>query len=304
MSSLSLEGVTKRFGKVTAAENISFEAKSGRILGLLGPNGAGKTTTIRMIANIFNPDEGVITLDERVVGPWSQAKMGYLPEERGLYKKLKINSQLRYLAALKGVSPEESRRRIKYWMDRLGLNEWGGRKAQELSKGMQQKVQFIAALLADPELIILDEPFSGLDPVNSEVLREIVVELKQAGRTILFASHRMEQVEQLCDDICLIANGRLALSGSLKQIKQQFTRDKLVLEYVGEIPFLDLMEKAGELKFLERNEDGCILHLTDQCNPQMILNRLTSIPNLELYRFELLQPSMNEIFIQTVGEKG
>ena len=197
MGSLVLQGITKQFGKVTAAQDISLEAASGRILGLLGPNGAGKTTTIRMIANILRPDEGTVTLDGRVVGPWSQEQMGYLPEERGLYKKIKVNSQLQYLAALKGIRAKDSVPKIDYWMKRLGLQEWGARKAQELSKGMQQKVQFIAAVLPNPRLVILDEPFSGLDPVNSELLREIVAELKADNRTILFASHRMEQVEQL-----------------------------------------------------------------------------------------------------------
>lgn len=300
MGSLVLQGVTKRFGKVTAAQDISFEAAPGRILGLLGPNGAGKTTTIRMIANILTPDKGRVTLNGRVVGPWSQEQMGYLPEERGLYKKIKINDQLRYLAALKGIRAQESAPRIAYWVKRLGLQEWGPRKAQELSKGMQQKVQFIAAVLSNPRLIILDEPFSGLDPVNSELLREIVAELKANGRTILFASHRMEQVEQLCDDICLIANGKLVLKGALRDIKRRFKRDKLALAYDGEAPFLDAMEKKGDLRFLERNEDGCIVHLAEHCHPRSLLDRLLATPDLELYRFELLQPSLNEIFIRTV----
>lgn len=300
MGSLVLQGVTKRFGKVTAAQDISFEAAPGRILGLLGPNGAGKTTTIRMIANILTPDKGRVTLNGRVVGPWSQEQMGYLPEERGLYKKIKINDQLRYLAALKGIRAQESAPRIAYWVKRLGLQEWGARKAQELSKGMQQKVQFIAAVLSNPRLIILDEPFSGLDPVNSELLREIVAELKANGRTILFASHRMEQVEQLCDDICLIANGKLVLKGALRDIKRRFKRDKLALAYDGEAPFLDAMEKKGDLRFLERNEDGCIVHLAEHCHPRSLLDRLLATPDLELYRFELLQPSLNEIFIRTV----
>ncbi len=300
MGSLVLQGVTKRFGKVTAAQDISFEAEPGRILGLLGPNGAGKTTTIRMIANILTPDKGRVTLDGRVVGPWSQEQMGYLPEERGLYKKVKINDQLRYLAALKGIRARESAPRIAYWVKRLGLQEWGARKAQELSKGMQQKVQFIAAVLSNPRLIILDEPFSGLDPVNSELLREIVAELKANGRTILFASHRMEQVEQLCDDICLIANGKLVLKGTLRDIKRRYKRDRLALAYDGEAPFLDAMKRKGDLQFLERNEDGCIVRLAEHCHSRSLLERLLATPDLELYHFELLQPSLNEIFIRTV----
>ncbi|MCY3629387.1 MAG: ATP-binding cassette domain-containing protein [Bacteroidota bacterium] len=301
MNSLVLQGVTKCFGKVTAAQDISFTASSGRILGLLGPNGAGKTTTIRMIANIFTPDEGTVTFGGREVGPWSQEKMGYLPEERGLYKKLKVNDQLRYLAALKGLGSQESTSKVEYWLDRLELTKWGARKAQDLSKGMQQKVQFIATVLADPQLLILDEPFSGLDPVNSALLREIIAEMKQQGRIILFASHRMEQVEQLCDDICLIANGRLVLSGGLREIKKRFKREKLVLEYEGKVPFLDAMQKSGEIQVLELRDDGCVLRISEDCNPRALLDRVLSVPDLALYRFELLQPSMNEIFIQTVG---
>ncbi len=303
MNSLTLQGVTKRFGNVTAAQDISFTATSGRILGLLGPNGAGKTTTIRMIANILTPDEGTVAVDGRNVGQWSQEKMGYLPEERGLYKKLKVTDQLRYLGALKGLGAQESAGKVEYWLDRLGLTKWGIRKAQDLSKGMQQKVQFIATVLADPQLIILDEPFSGLDPVNSELLQEIIAEMKQDGRIILFASHRMEQVEQLCDDICLIANGRLLLGGDLREIKKSFKRDKLVLEYEGDVPFLSAMQESGEVQILEWREDGCVLQISEDCNPRALLDRVLSIPGLELYHFEMLQPSLNEIFIQTVGDE-
>lgn len=303
MNSLILQGVTKCFGKVTAARDISFTATSGRILGLLGPNGAGKTTTIRMIANILTPDEGTVALDGRNVGQWSQEKMGYLPEERGLYKKLKVTDQLHYLSALKGLGAQESAGKVEYWLDRLGLTKWGARKAQDLSKGMQQKVQFIATVLADPQLIILDEPFSGLDPVNSELLQEIIAEMKQDGRIILFASHRMEQVEQLCDDICLIANGRLLLSGDLREIKKSFKRDKLVLEYKGDVPFLSAMQESGEVQILEWRADGCVLQISEDCNPRALLDRVLSIPGLELYHFEMLQPSLNEIFIQTVGDE-
>ncbi len=303
MNSLILQGVTKCFGKVTAARDISFNATSGRILGLLGPNGAGKTTTIRIIANILAPDEGTVALDGRNVGQWSQEKMGYLPEERGLYKKLKVTEQLRYLGALKGLGARESAGKVEYWLDRLGLTKWGTRKAQDLSKGMQQKVQFIATVLADPQLIMLDEPFSGLDPVNSELLQEIIAEMKQDGRIILFASHRMEQVEQLCDDICLIANGRLLLGGDLKEIKKSFKRDKLVLEYEGDVPFLSAMQESGEVQILEWRADGCVLQISEDCNPRALLDRVLSIPGLELYHFEMLQPSLNEIFIQTVRDE-
>ena len=215
MAVLTIDNVTKRYGELVAVDRVTFEAQPGRILGLLGPNGAGKTSTIRMIAYITIPDEGAIRFDGQLVGPASQEQMGYLPEERGLYKKLKVGEQLRYLAELKGLPRAEAAQRIRYWLDRFGLREWAGKKTQELSKGMQQKLQFIATILPEPRLVILDEPFSGLDPINSELLRDIILELKEDGRTILFASHRMEQVEQLCDDICLISEGQILVNGPL-----------------------------------------------------------------------------------------
>ena len=301
MGSLVLHEVTKRFGKIIAASDVSLRAVSGRILGLLGPNGAGKTTVIRIIANILTADEGSVTLYERKVGPWSQEQMGYLPEERGLYKKLKVQDQLHYLAQLKGMRREESMDQIRYWLHRLGLEKWGGRKAQDLSKGMQQKVQFIATILANPKLIILDEPFSGLDPVNAELLCDIIAELKGDGRIILFASHRMDQVEKLCDDICLIAKGRILLSGDLREVKRRFKREKLALEYTGAVPLLDDMEKQGIIRYVEQDEDGCILRISDDYDLRDLLEKLLRVDGLELFRFELLQPTLNEIFIQTVG---
>ena len=301
MSELILRSATKRYGSVTAADHISFEANAGRILGLLGPNGAGKTTTIRMIADITAPDEGEITFGGRPVGPWSQAQMGYLPEERGLYKKMKVADQLGYLAELKGVGRAESKPKIRNWLQRMGLETWAMRKTQDLSKGMQQKLQFIATVLPEPRLVILDEPFSGLDPVNSELLREIINELKSEGRTILFASHRMEQVEQLCDDICLVAKGKVILSGALRDIKRSFQRDKLALEFEGNAPFLDDMARTGAFMVLRRTEDLQILRLADGTDAREILERLIAVPELELRRFELMEPTLTEIFIRAVG---
>ncbi len=303
MDCLVLHGVTKRFGHVLAASDVSLNATSGRIFGLLGPNGAGKTTTLRIITSIFSPDEGYVTLDDREIGTWSQPLIGYLPEERGLYQKSKVSDQLRYLSQLKGVSKSDSAENIRYWLNRLGLEKWGNRKVRDLSKGMQQKVQFIATILAHPQLIILDEPFSGLDPLNSELLCEIISELKHDGRILLLASHRMEQVEKLCDDIGIIAQGKLVLSGNLREIKQTFKRDKLSLEYTGEASFLDDMEKVGEIQYLERNEDGCILKLLNDCDPRAILEKLMLVPDLELLQFDLFQPTLNEIFINVVGDQ-
>ena len=304
MGSLELCSATKRYGKLVAANAITFEAHPGRILGLLGPNGSGKTTTIRMIAHIMVPDEGEVLFDGRRVGAWSQAQMRYLPEERGLYKKLKVAEQLRYLAELKGVKAADSKPKIKYWLERMGFEKRGTSKTQDLSKGMQQKMQFIATVLPDPRLVILDEPFSGLDPLNSELLRTIIGELKSDGRTILFASHRMEQVEKLCDDICLVNHGKVVLNGALRQIKRQYKRDKLALEFEGEAPFLNEMISRGEVQLLEHKDDQYILRLGSGVDAWAILDQLRANPDRNLYRFELLEPTLTEIFIQTVGADG
>ena len=302
MALLELRNATKRYGKLTAADAVSFEAHPGRILGFLGPNGAGKTTTIRMIAHITVPDEGEVLFDGQTVGAWSQQQMGYLPEERGLYKKLKVSEQLRYLAQLKGVSPAKSRSKINYWLDRMDLTKWSNAKTQDLSKGMQQKMQFIATILAEPRLVILDEPFSGLDPVNSELLRTIIAELKQDGCTILFASHRMEQVEQLCDDICLVAKGRVVLKGALREVKRQYRRDKLALEFEGDDTFIRELGAAGRFQILEEDEGRFILHLIEDAEAMAILDYLRSSPDTRLLRFELMEPTLTEIFIKTVGQ--
>ena len=211
MPVLEVDHVTKRYGKFTAVDDVSFVAQPGRILGLLGPNGAGKTSTIRMVTRITLPDEGAIRLDGVPLGAEHQRRMGYLPEERGLYRKLKVGEQLVYFGELRGLSRADARARTTDWLTRLGLMDWAGKKTEELSKGMQQKVQFASALLHRPDVLILDEPFSGLDPVNAELLKQTVLEERAAGRTILFASHRMEQVEQMCDDLCLIARGKVVL---------------------------------------------------------------------------------------------
>ena len=300
MASLELRSATKRYGSLTAADAVTFDAHPGRILGFLGPNGAGKTTTIRMIAHITAPDEGEVLFNGRRVGPWSQEIMGYLPEERGLYKKLKVAEQLGYLAQLKGLSAAESGPKISYWLDRMGLTKWATAKTEALSKGMQQKMQFIATILADPQLVILDEPFSGLDPVNSELLRTIIEELKNDGRTILFASHRMEQVEQICDDICLVDHGKVILNGTLREVKRKYKRDKLAIEFEGEAPFLKHLVEGGKLELLEHHDQTQVLRMESDTDAMAILDQLRSSPGIRLYRFELMEPTMTEIFIQSV----
>lgn len=300
MSLLSVENVVKRYGQQTAVDHVSFEARPGRILGLLGPNGAGKTSAIRMITNITVPDEGRITYESRPVGRWSQERLGYLPEERGLYKKLKVGEQLLYLAELKGVDEKTAKAKLSIWLDRFGATDWVERKTEELSKGMQQKVQFIATVLHEPSLLILDEPFGGLDPINAELLREVIWDLRDDGRCIVFASHRMEQVEQLCDDICLMSKGRIILKGALRDIKRQFGRNTVLMEFDGDASFADEFERKGLVKVLSRSHNRVEMKLLDGTGAKSLLVQSLGRLN-EVYRFELVEPPLHEIFVDVVG---
>ena len=254
-----------------------------------------------MIAAITAPDEGEVLFSGRRVGSWSQKRMGYLPEERGLYRKLKVKEQLMYLAALRGVPTATAVKRVTYWVTRFGLEEWMLRKTQELSKGMQQKMQFIAAILSKPDLLILDEPFSGLDPINSELLREIIFELKDDGCTILFASHRMEQVEQLCDDICLIAKGKVLIHGELRAIKKSYGRNTLHLDFEGDDSFLNTFDRAGRIEVKNRKASQVELRLRDPKAPRAILDTMLT-KGVTIYSFDLAEPTLNEIFITEVAK--
>ncbi len=300
---LKVSTVTKRYADKVAVDSVSFEVHKGRIFGLLGPNGAGKTSTIRMIAFITTPDEGEIRLDDRPVGSWSQRTMGYLPEERGLYRKMKVGDQLQYLARLKGMSADDAEAAVRHWLDRFDAGDWYDKKVEELSKGMQQKVQFIATVAHEPDLLIFDEPFSGLDPINADLLQDVIFELKEAGRTILFASHRMEQVEQLCDDICLISDGRILVEGRLRDVKSAYGRNVLRLEFDGTPTFLDRMQDAGEVSVINRTEHRAEVRLLDGTPSRAILQQ--AMEELDaIYRFELVEPSLNEIFISVVSTTG
>ncbi|PQJ34668.1 ABC transporter [Salinibacter sp. 10B] len=301
MAHLSVENVTKRYGDTVAVDDVSFEAEPGRILGLLGPNGAGKTSTIRMITYIMVPDAGTVRYEGQTVGPWSQQRMGYLPEERGLYKRLRVKEQLVYLGTLKGLSKTEAATRADHWLDRFDATDWADMKTEELSKGMQQKIQFIATLLHDPSLLIFDEPFSGLDPINADLLRDIILELRRDDRTILFASHRMEQVEQLCDDICLMAQGDVVLQGNLRDIKEQFGKNTLVLEFDGDDTFVDELEASGQVRVNTRNAHRVELSLADGTDARSVLD-LALDRTEEVYRYERVAPPLNEIFVEVVGE--
>lgn len=302
MATLSVDRVVKRYGSFTAVDHVTFDAEPGRILGLLGPNGAGKTSTIRMITYITMPDEGEVRFDGKPVGPWSQEEMGYLPEERGLYKKLRVGEQLIYLAELKGLSSSEASKKVDYWLDRFDAKDWKKKKTQELSKGMQQKVQFISTILHNPRLLILDEPFSGLDPINSDLLRDIIHELKDDGRTILFASHRMEQVEQLCDDICLISKGQILLKGPLREVKRSFGKNTVGLEFEGNSAFLDTLAAAGAVKIGMRSANFAELRLLGSTKPRHVLE--TAMQHVDdIHRFELMEPPLNDIFVSVVSKQ-
>ena len=280
-------------------DHLSLTASPGRIFGLLGPNGAGKTTTIRMIVNITAPDEGRVELFGRQMNSELQSRLGYLPEERGLYKKMKVGDQLRFFGALKGVRGRAAEERIDRWLERVKLSEWKGRKADELSKGMQQKIQFIATVMHDPDLLILDEPFSGLDPSNVEILREIVLEQKTSGKTIILSTHLMEQAEKLCDDICLIVKSRGVLTGSLREVKRSFGRNAVALRIEGgDASALDDPQLVAGVK---RGSDEWEVVLAEGADPQELLRRLVA-SSTRVSKFELVEPSLHDIFIAKVKE--
>ncbi|WP_069130954.1 ABC transporter ATP-binding protein [Rhodohalobacter halophilus] len=294
---ISVDGVSKRFGETQAVNNVSFDVEKGRIFGLLGPNGAGKTTTIRMINYITLQDEGKITINDLPVSPKTQKMIGYMPEERGLYKKMKVGEQLMYLAQLKGMNKTDAREKIKYWLNRFNAYDWHSKVVGELSKGMSQKIQFISTIVHNPEIYIFDEPFSGLDPINSELLKEIIIELKDQGNTILFSTHRMEQVEQMCDDICLFNNGKVVLTGNLRKIKKDFGKNTVLLEFQGDGSFLDELE---DVRINNRSTNFAEIRILNGLNAQEILKK--AMQNVEIHKFQLVEPSLNEIFISTVGE--
>ena len=297
-STLTLSGVTKRFDEFIAVNDLSLAVRPGRIFGIIGPNGAGKTTTIRMIVNITAPDEGRIELFGQQMNAQLQDRIGYLPEERGLYKKMKIVDQLRFFGELKGINGQAADEAIDRWLERVKLPEWKSKKADELSKGMQQKIQFIAAVMHDPDLLILDEPFSGLDPINVELLKEIVLELKATGKTIIFSTHQMETAEKLCDDICMINRSRKVLDGSLREIKRSFGRNSVALRLEGGDGVLDDTSLVAKV---ERHSDELEALLAEKADAQVLLKRLLEA-GARVLKFELVEPSLNDIFIAKVGE--
>jgi ABC-2 type transport system ATP-binding protein len=295
-TTLRVENVSKHYGEFTAVNNLSFDVRAGRVFGFLGPNGAGKTTTIRMIVGITFPDEGTIELFGERVSNQTQNRIGYLPEERGLYRKMKVQEQLRYFAALKNVSQGEADKQIDFWLERMRLSEWKKKKTTDLSKGMSQKIQFIATVLHNPDLLILDEPFSGLDPVNVEFLIEVVAELKAQGKTIIFSTHLMETAERLCDDIILINKSKKVIDGSLREVKGSFSKNLIALRCVGGEGVLD--DKSLVAK-VTTHADEMELQLTENADAQALLKRLIA-SGASISKFEQIEPSLNDIFIEKI----
>lgn len=296
MSLLSIQNVVKRYQQHTALSGVSLEVPQGQIFGLLGPNGAGKTSLIRIINQITMPDEGRILLQGQPLKSEDVHRIGYLPEERGLYKKMKIGEQALYLARLKGLSSAEANKRIKMWFEKFELQPWWNKKVEELSKGMQQKVQFICTVLHEPELIILDEPFSGFDPINAEMLKQEILGMKERGATIIFSTHRMESVEELCDHVALINKSKVVLNGATRDIKKQFSTNTFRLGFDGNLPTLPegyslVSEKQGH------DWSEARIQLNNGSANDLLLQLL---PHIKIHAFEEEVPSFNEIFIRTV----
>ncbi|HLY40865.1 MAG TPA: ATP-binding cassette domain-containing protein [Terracidiphilus sp.] len=297
MPVVELVGVTKTYENKVAVRDLSLSIDSGQMFGLLGPNGAGKTSSIRMMMGITLPDSGRVNLFGRPFERKSLERVGYLPEERGLYKKMKVLEQLVFFGELHGLPAGEARKRAESWTRRLEIDEVLQKKTEELSKGMQQKIQFIGSLLHDPGLIVMDEPFSGLDPVNAKLLEQTLLELKDEGKAILFSTHRMDQVEKLCDSICLVNNGEAVLAGRMREIKSRYERNHVIVEFEGSADFLKSNEIAEAKNFSGHAE----IKLKPHGNAQRLLQEASAVATI--YRFELVEPSLEEIFIQTVGGK-
>jgi ABC-2 type transport system ATP-binding protein len=296
-SSISVRHINKNYGNFVAVKDLSFEVSEGSIFGLLGPNGAGKTTTIRMLVNVTMPDSGEIRVFGQPMNAALQERVGYLPEDRGLYKKMKVGEQLAFFAALKGMAASASARKIDEWLERIGMSQWKNKRWDELSKGMQQKTLFVSTILHDPDLVILDEPFSGLDPINSKLLTEIVQEMKHRHKTILFSTHLMAQAEELCESICLINQGQKLLEGKVREIKRSFGERTVALDGEG---FDDLLDDHAVISSVERFPDRVEVVPVPGIDSQVLLERLVAA-GARLRRFELVEPSLNDIFIESVN---
>jgi len=297
MSIVELDRISKAYDKKVAVRDLSLRIEPGTMFGLLGPNGAGKTSSIRMMIGVTLPDSGTVTLFGQPFTRKALARVGYLPEERGLYKKMKVIDQLIFMGQLHHLDAATANTRARQWAERLQIAESIEKKTEELSKGMQQKIQFIATLLHDPELIIMDEPFSGLDPVNAILLQDTLIDLKNQGRAILFSTHRMDQVEKLCDAISLVNNGTVVLSGTMREVKSRYERNRVLVEFEGDDSFLT-HESIAEFKNYAGHAE---IKLKDGVDAQALLRE--AIAKARINKFELVEPSLEDIFIQTVGGK-
>jgi len=294
---VSLDRISKSYEQKIAVRDLSLQIEEGTMFGLLGPNGSGKTSSIRMMIGITMPDSGTVNLFGKPFSRESLKRVGYLPEERGLYKKMKVMDQLVFMGQLRGLDPAVAGKRAHDWCERMQILEAVGKKTEELSKGMQQKIQFIATLLHEPELVIMDEPFSGLDPVNATLLQDTLVDLKKAGKAILFSTHRMDQVEKLCDAICLIDRGHAVLQGGMREVKSRYERNHVVMNFEGDASFLRNPGIASYKDYAGQAE----IELKPGANAQDVLRE--AVGKAAISRFELMEPSLEEIFIRTVGEK-
>lgn len=293
---LRIDDVVKTYDKHVAVNHVSFDMPEGCIFGMLGPNGAGKSSLIRMITTITRPDSGKIYFNGSLLTEDHPADIGYMPEERGLYKKMKVGDHLLYLAQLKGLSRTEAMTQIKYWMEKLDIADWWGKKVEELSKGMQQKAQFISTILHKPKLLILDEPFSGLDPVNAEILKNEIYQLHKQGTSIIFSTHRMEQVEEICDKIVLINKGENVLYGSVKDIKQDFKEHLYRIDFEGNLP----ADFSAKTQIMTQFQNHVTVKLTDGGHSNDLLRYLMD-SGVRVTAFQEILPTLNEIFIKKVG---
>ena len=302
---LQVTNLKKSFGETEVLHGVSFSVESGSALGLLGRNGAGKTTTIRILMDVFKGNDGKITIDGKPFLP-KEYQIGYLPEERGLYPKKMVGEQLVYLAMLRGLSAKKAKEQMKKWLERMVVSEFENRKLETLSKGNQQKVQLAQTLLCDPDIVILDEPFSGLDPVNAQILKDVIKEQIQAGKLVIFSSHQMSYVEEFCDEIAILNHGDIVLAGNLREIKRDFGQDRLVISSLSETP-VELAKKlsAGFSDLLEVEKvqkEKVIIRKKEEQNKPFILKRLLE-QGVDLEFFGLYEPSLNDIFVEKAGDE-
>ena len=294
---LSLKNVTKSYDNHIAVNDVSFDVPKGSIFGLLGPNGAGKTSLIRIVTTITKADQGVVELNGNSISSKSPAQIGYMPEERGLYKKMKVGEQLMYLARLKGMSKSDAEVAINHWLQKFDIESWWNKKIDELSKGMQQKIQFIATVVHNPPLLILDEPFSGLDPINTNLIKQEIDNIRDTGTSIIFSTHRMEQVEEICEHIVLINNGKNVLEGKVDEIKSKFKENKFKIEFDG-TPSADLL---NGLNVVERNPNSITVKLDEANSSNDVLRKFIQSGS-KVVSFNEILPTLNEIFIKRVGD--